>query len=63
MTAECPLRTSPDVIVTDETEEPEYISKKDLEEFLKTADAKMFFDGKDDNGDYQVGSEIKPVGR
>jgi len=63
MTVECPFRSGPDIIVTDETEEPEFISKKDLEAFIKTSDPKMVFDGKDDNGDFQIGSEIKPVGR
>lgn len=55
-TCECPLKNSPNVIVTEENKsgEPEYVEKSKLEELIKNVPNLLIYSKKDDDGNYVV---------
>lgn len=62
VTLACPLRTTPDIIVTDLTEEPEFLSikqVKDLIEGYAINSPLLIFSKKEESGDYGIGTESK----
>jgi hypothetical protein len=62
VTFQCPLKTNADIIVSDLTEEPEFLSikqVKDLIEGIAVNSPLLIFTKKEESGDYGIGVESR----